>query len=130
MTPRRTRIIHELRRHEESVTELVTERLDADSRVEHVPVMDDLALELTDLGGDHVARVYSGLEGRYHTVFGLETLPVRLDLVLDQEEHSDTDRFLDSGLHLPREDDLIADVLVDLGAGLENWLGHLRRRKR
>jgi hypothetical protein len=73
--------------------------------------MDDLALDLTDLRGDHVSGMDPGLEGGYHAVFCLETLLVRMDLVLNQEEHSESARFLEAGLHRPGEDDLISDVL-------------------
>ena len=69
------------------MTALVSECLDAGRRVEHVPVVNDLALEFTDLRSDHVAGVDPGFESGYHAVFCLETLPMCLDLVLDQEEH-------------------------------------------
>jgi hypothetical protein len=118
--------LHQFRRHQQFLTERVTEGLDSRRCVEDVSIVDDFALQFPDLSRDDLSGVDASLELGHDSVSLKKMIPMGVDLVFNEEEHPDTASLLKSAPHLPGQDNLVAHVLVDLRIGLQNRLRHLR----
>ena len=85
--------------------------------------MDDVLLDVADLGGDNRPAVQAGLE-RGHDAITLEVAGAPLvNALAHEEDAAQAVPLAQAAIDRPRHHRLVADVLVDLAAGLQHGLG-------
>src|SRR5262245_34366634 len=110
-------------RYEHAALQRATARLDTGGGIDGVTAVDDVLLDIPDLGGDDEAAVQAGLEFRHAAVARQVAILLGMDLLADQKDASKTVALTEPPLARPGHDRFVADVLVDLAASLEHGLG-------